>query len=118
IELGQVVVLVQTPGNGGTLAMDLPYGHLYKQAYRFSGAGADGFSVLDDDAAALWTEFQRLGGVDELGYPVSQRFLFRGLITQAFQRAALQWSPDPGAAVRLNLLDELSQHGSDAWLLG
>ena len=63
-----------------------------------SGAGTGGFSVVDDDSAPLWSEFQRFGGVGELGYPVSDRFLYGGLITQSFQRAVLQFQPELGAA--------------------
>jgi len=46
---------------------------MFKQANGFSGAGALGYSVVDDDQAAFWTEFRRLGGVPVVGYLVSTR---------------------------------------------
>ena len=33
-----------------------------------------GYLVQDDPQGAFWTEFRRYGGLDVLGYPVSQRF--------------------------------------------
>ena len=114
-QLGQFAILV-APTTDGVPDLDLPNGRFFKQANGFSGAGTAGFSVTDDDTASLWSEFQRLGGVAELGYPVSDRFIYHGFVTQAFQRAALQWDRLSGAAVRVNLLDDLRQRGSDDWL--
>ena len=37
-------------------------------------ARARGYAVLDDDKGNFWTEFRRFGGVDVLGYPVSQPY--------------------------------------------
>ena len=64
----------------------------------------------------MWTEFQRLGGVERVGYPITNRFLYKGFLTQVFQRLALQWRPELGQVVPINVFDELNQHGSDAWL--
>jgi hypothetical protein len=94
----------------------LANGHFYGEANGFSGAGSIGFSVIDDDAAGFWSEFQRFGGVEQLGYPVSGRFMYHGFLTQVFQRVALQWEPALGAAVRVNVFDDLNQRGSDTWL--
>src|SRR5688572_13553639 len=35
---------------------------------------ARGYTVLDDDKGNFWTEFRRFGGVEVLGYPVSQPY--------------------------------------------
>jgi len=39
---------------------------------------------------------------------VSGRFLYRGFVTQVFQKLALQWQPDLGQAVPVNVFDELT----------
>lgn len=78
--------------------------------------GEHGFSVTDEDGAMLWREYQRLGGPDALGYPISRRFSWNGFTVQATQKAVLQWRPDLGRAVPVNLLDELSRTGKDDWL--
>ena len=113
--VGLLAVMVAPP-SVDPLDFDVPGGHFYSQANGFNGAGATGFAVTDDDAAAFWSEFQRLGGVPRLGYPISTRFQYGGLITQAFQFAALQWRPDLGQAVTVAILDDLAQAGSDGWL--
>ncbi len=95
---------------------DLANGRFFSQANGFSGAGGTGFAVIDDGDANMWSEFQRLGGIEALGYPISGRFMYRGFMTQAFQKLALQWLPESGEAVPVNVLDELSQRGTDGWL--
>src|SRR5207253_2564391 len=72
--------------------------------------------VVDDAEASFWSEFQRLGGVELLGYPISNRFQSAGMVTQAFQRTVLRWQPDLGQAVPVNVLDDLGARGADAWL--
>jgi hypothetical protein len=114
-QLGQFAVLT-APGGTGSPEMVLANGHFYGEANGFSGAGSVGFSVTDDEAGGFWSEFQRLGGVEQLGYPVSGRFMYHGFLTQVFQRAALQWQPALGGAVRVNVFDDLNLRGSDAWL--
>jgi outer membrane protein assembly factor BamB len=94
----------------------LAHGWFYRQANGFSGAGPDGFRVVDDDQARLWSEFQRLGGLGTLGYPISERFEYQGFLTQAFQKLVLQWRPELGRAVPVNLLDDLNGRGTDGWL--
>jgi hypothetical protein len=59
---------------------------------------------------------ERLGGVEHVGYPISGRFVFRGFLTQAFQKLVLQWRPELGRVVPVNVFDELNQRGSDPWL--
>jgi serine protease Do len=88
--------------------------------YFFTQAGGDdggrGFGITDEDGVPLWREYQRLGGPDVLGYPISRRFTWDGFVVQATQKAVLQWRPDVGRAVPINLLDELSRAGKDDWL--
>ncbi len=66
------------------LDFGIPNGHFYTQA-NGSPLGADnkGYSITDDDGIPFWSEFSRLGGVDELGYPVSRRFIWGGSVVQA-----------------------------------
>jgi hypothetical protein len=94
----------------------VPNGWLYRQANGYGGAGSDGYSVIDDDQAAFWSELQRLGGVDSVGYPITERFQYQGYVTQAFQKIVLQWRPELDSSVPVNVLDELNGHGADAWL--
>ncbi len=108
--------LVTAPPATPPLDSALPNGHFFKQANGFNGAGDAGFSVTDDGDASFWSEFQRLGGADRLGFPISQRFTFNNLPTQVFQRTALQWHADLGQAVPLDLFPALTARGNDAWL--
>jgi hypothetical protein len=116
--LSLFVPVVPLPLNPFVDTLDAPLanGHFYTQGNGYGGAGGLGYSVQDDDEAPLWSEYQRQGGPDRWGYPISQRFLYHGLITQAFQQGALQWSGDAGGAVPVDVLDELHAHGSDDWL--
>jgi hypothetical protein len=111
-----ILASMSTGGDTTALDFDVPNGHFYKQRNGFGGGANLGFTVADDANAALWSEFQRLGGIDQLGYPISRRFIYRGSITQVFQRGALQWVGEEGRARLLNTLDELSAAGSDGWL--
>jgi hypothetical protein len=104
------------PQMTATQDWDVPNGHVFKQANGFGGGGDFGYAVLDDGAAEFWTAFQGLGGVDVVGYPISARFQYRGFLTQAFRKLVLQWRPDLGQIVLVNVFDDLDQQGSDAWL--
>lgn len=57
---------------------------------------------IDDDT--IWDYFNRRGGVNTFGYPVSRTVLFQGFIVQFFQRRIIQLAPD-GSARNLNVLD-------------
>jgi hypothetical protein len=117
-----VVVLVAAlePGYPVSAASPLdwpiPGGHFFTQANGQGGAGGNGYSVVDDPAAPFWTAFQQLGGVDALGYPISQRFTWDGFRVQAFQKVVFQWRPELGQVVFVNVFDRLSASGKDAWL--
>jgi hypothetical protein len=116
--LGLFVPLVVLPTNPATVQLDysVPGGHFYTQGNGFGGGGGLGYAVFDDADVPMWSEYQRQGGVPRLGYPVTNRFLYQGAVTQAFQKGALQWIPDAGEATLLNIMDELHAHGSDGWL--
>lgn len=90
-------------------------GHFYTQARGDVPAG-HGFAVVDDADARMWTEFQRLGGVDRAGYPISHRFVWDGFVSQAFQKAVFQWRPDEGRVYFVNVFDEFTRAGLDGWL--
>ena len=85
----------------------------------FSQTGGDtgrGYPVSDDATARFWTAFQDFGGVQALGYPVSQRFMLHGFVVQAFQKAILQWDPSKDGVNVANTLDVMNREGHDAWL--
>jgi hypothetical protein len=108
--------LVVAPPPSGALDAPLANGWFYKQANGFNGAGEAGFAVVDDVDASFWSEFQRLGGVERLGYPISRRFAYGGFAAQAFQRMVLQWRPEIGVTTPVNVFDDLSARGTDSWL--
>jgi hypothetical protein len=96
---------------------DIPNGHFYTEANGQAGSGGSGFSIIDDDQATMWTEFQRLGGVPVLGYPISQRYTLPDNLTyQAFQKGILQWDPNARTSHFANIFDQLSSVGRDSWL--
>ncbi|HEX2922435.1 MAG TPA: cellulase family glycosylhydrolase [Chloroflexota bacterium] len=97
---------------------DVTNGHFYTLAHgRPLGVNGSGFAVTDDGGVSFWSEFQRLGGVDVVGYPVTQRFVLDGFTTQAFQKGVLQWRPEVKQAWFLNTFDAMHDKGLDDWLL-
>ena len=96
--------------------IELPNGRFFTAANGFGGVGGTGFAVTDDGGIGFWTEFQRMGGVDRVGYPVSGRFMHGGFVTQAFQKLALQWRPELVQTVPVNVFDDLHMQGADSWL--
>jgi len=57
---------------------------------------------IDNDQ--FWDYFQKRGGVNNFGYPVSRTFTFMGSTVQFFQRRIVEINPDGGVG-QLNLLD-------------
>lgn len=95
----------------------IPNGHFYTETNSFpTGTSPMGYAIVDDAAAKFWTAYQKLGGVQRLGYPASQRFLWKGFVTQIMQKAVLQWRPDTGTVDFLNVFDDLGQAGANSWL--
>jgi hypothetical protein len=75
---------------------------------------ARGYTVIDDDKGNFWTEFRRFGGVDVLGYPVSQPYHYPvnnpgGLWYQAFERGILQYHPETGRAEMANVFEQFTE---------
>jgi hypothetical protein len=114
-DTGLFTVLVTSP-TPGQVEQPLDNGWFYQEANGFNGSGANGFAVVDDADAALWTEFQNYGGADMLGYPVSGRFQYAGSIAQAFQKGILVWQPDESHAILVNIFDDLATRGANGWL--
>lgn len=88
------------------------------------GGGGNGYAVRDAGTDAnghtvrFWREFQRLGGVPTLGYPIGEPYVGSdGFIYQPFQRAVLQWRPELDLAFLSNTFEILSNNGKDSWLL-
>ena len=77
----------------------------------------DGYSVTDKAGIPFWSYYQR-HGPHVLGYPISQRFLFEGIVHQAFQKAILQWQHWNGQLVHMNTLDVLDRNYPDVRLFG
>jgi hypothetical protein len=78
-----------------------------------AGDGPKGIAVTDRDGVPFWSEFQRLGGLAHLGYPISQRFSLNEMTYQAFQRAVLRFDPAQGTIVTVAVLDHLHAVGLD-----
>lgn len=109
------VVLVGREARVGQ-QFDVPGGRFFTATNGFGGATGSGFAVIDDDAATFFKEYQRFGGKDRVGLPIGNRFMYKGFITQPFQRLALQWRPELQRAVPVNVFDELNQLGVDSYL--
>ena len=93
----------------GLADWDIPNEHFFTQ----TAHGQGGFSVVNDEYARLWEAFQRLGGLETVGYPISQRYIDDGFVTQAFQKLILQWRPEENKASPIPLFDELSERNLD-----
>ncbi|MGB0389015.1 MAG: hypothetical protein ACPGWR_29685 [Ardenticatenaceae bacterium] len=106
-------LLVSSTKANGEEDFAIPNGHFYTQ----TANGEGGFGVVDDEEARFWSEFQRLGGLQTVGYPISRRYVYDGFVTQAFQKLLLQWRPEVGQAWPVNVFDELSDNGFDDRLL-
>jgi hypothetical protein len=96
---------------------DVKDGHFFTQT---NGQPAltspTGFLVSNAGGVPFWSEYGRLGGTLHLGYPLSQRFTWRGANVQIFQRGVLQQLAS-GSVGMVNLLDELTSVEKDDWLL-
>ncbi len=75
-----------------------------------------GYTVCDDENANFLAAFST-HGLQNVGYPVSNRFVRDGFITQAFQKAIFQWRADTQRVAFVNIFDELHDRGSDNTLL-
>ena len=110
-------VLGAAPGvaiSQGEPDFDIPNGRFFTQT---GGGNGRGFAVTDEGGVRFWSEFQRLGGVQAVGYPASQRFQWDGFTVQVFQRVVFQWRPEASQAYFVNVFDRLHDLGLDPWLL-
>lgn len=99
----------------------IPNGWFFTQT---GGGNGNGYAVRDTGTDAnghtirFWGEFQRLGGVPTLGYPIGEPYVGSdGFTYQPFQRALLQWRPELNQALLANTFEILSNDGKDSWLL-
>ncbi|HYN89437.1 MAG TPA: PQQ-dependent sugar dehydrogenase [Ardenticatenaceae bacterium] len=81
-----------------------------------TGGGHGGYSVCDDGQARFRGAFERWGP-QRIGYPISRRHQRDGFVTQAFQKAIMQWRPETGSVALVNIFDDLHNAGFDARLL-
>nr|MBA3533014.1 hypothetical protein [Ardenticatenales bacterium] len=80
------------------------------------GQAPYGFAVCDDTQARFLSAFDRWG-LQRIGYPISRRYEHDGFITQAFQKAIMQWRADSQTVVLVNVFDDLNRAGFDPRLL-
>lgn len=81
-----------------------------------TGGGQGGFSVCDDAEANFRTTFNTYG-LQRIGYPISTRYERDGFVTQAFQKAILQWRAESNSVAFVNTFDDLHNDGFDEQLL-
>jgi hypothetical protein len=116
ILLGSVLFWPTPALAAGNADFPIPGGHWYSETNGFAFPTQIGYPVFDGGGIKLWSEFQRLGGVPVLGYPVSGPYLMDGFLVQAFQKAILQWRPDTGHVAFVNIFDLLHAAGKDGFL--
>jgi hypothetical protein len=92
-------------------------GHFYTQTNGQSPVtSATGFAVTNDGGLTFWDDFQALGGVEGVGYPLSNRFTWRGFTVQVFQKLVFQGAEGGGPVNIVNVMQDLSSLGKDEWL--
>ena len=67
----------------------------------------DGFAVTNADGVPLW-DFVRDKDAQDIGYPISQRWVDGPFTLQAFQKVILQWDPGKQRMNYYNTLDVLA----------
>ncbi|MCS7001754.1 MAG: DUF4352 domain-containing protein, partial [Dehalococcoidia bacterium] len=124
LALAVIVLLVGTllPPLGPTNAQGLPPDFAVPSGRFFTQTRGDappnfGYMISDDNVSSFWRDFQRFGGVDVVGYPVTHRFLYNGSVIQAMQKVVFRWDPVLNTTTFVNVFDELSAAGYDQWLL-
>ena len=110
--LALLAIATVAPAHADTGDYPIEGGHVFTQAAETDVPDA-GFAVTDADGIPFWTEFQRLGGVQALGYPLSRRFVWEGFTVQVFQKVVLQWRPELNSFMFVNVFDRLSLAGYD-----
>ncbi len=112
VVLGLVLAAAATavPALAGDGDYAVPGGHVFTQAAGDAPPDA-GYLVSDADDVPFWTAFQALGGPYEVGYPVSQRFVWHGFTVQAMQKVVFQWHQGTSEVLFINIFDEMSRSG-------
>ena len=72
----------------------------------------DGYAVTNADGVPMW-DFVREQRAEDIGYPISQRWLDGPFTLQAFQKVILQWDPARQRMNFLNTLDVLANRFPD-----
>ena len=80
-----------------------------------TGGGVGGYTVCDDEQARFLSAYEHWG-VTRIGYPISRRYHHDGFVTQAFQKAIMQWRPDSGTVNLVNIFDDMNRAGLDDML--
>lgn len=73
------------------------------------------FSVRDEEAPFL-SGFERFGGLETFGFPISRSYQQEGKFCQAFQRGILKWEPQTRNLGLAPVMNWLHQAGRDSWL--
>lgn len=94
--------------NGQFVEVSIFGGRYYPQA--------GGFAVSDRRGMPFYRGYLALGGVAQLGYPVTRRFYLDGFTCQGMQGGLLQYLPDSNTVVLANTFELLSRYGRDDWL--
>ena len=81
-----------------------------------TAGGQGGYPVCDDAQANFRTPFEQWGLL-KVGYPISRRYVRDGFVTQAFQKAIMQWRPESNRVALVNIFDDLHNDGFDETLL-
>ena len=104
--------LVHHPRGGIIPPLNWPLadGHFFKETIPLYQCDT-GYSVTNAGGITFWDMLQRLG-LENAGYPTSSRYLWRGHVTQAFQKAIMQWQPGKGVYF-IKIFDELHDAGFD-----
>ena len=110
----ELVADIRVVQNGSVSAREWPVanGHFFTEGSIY--ACDTGFAVTNAGGVTFWDTWQRLG-LENVGYPISRRFEWKGYVTQVFQKAVFQWRLGKGV-VLVDLYDELHEAGRDHWL--
>lgn len=96
---------------------EIPGGRFYTQTNNEPRlTRATGFAVTNAAGLAFWDELKRLGSVEAVGYPLSNRFTWRGFTVQVFQKLVFMASEASPEVQIVNVFDELHNLGKDDWL--
>lgn len=77
-----------------------------------TGGGAGGFAITNENGVMFASAFEQWGLL-KIGYPISRRYERDGFVTQAFQKAIMQWRPDSNSVALANIFDDLHNAGHD-----